>query len=59
MLSADWAAYMSTRLNVSCFIQGQAAGTAAAKAIRDACSIDRVNVKELQEELRADGVYLG
>ena len=58
MLSADWAAYMSTRLNVSCFIQGQAAGTAAAMAIREKCPVERINVSRLQEELRKDGVYL-
>lgn len=59
MLSADWAAYMSTRLNVSCFVQGQAAGTAAAMAVREGIRIDQIDTGKLQKELKSDGVYLG
>lgn len=59
MLSADWVAYMSTRLNVSCFIQGQAAGTAAAMAIRNDCIVSDIDIEALRDELRNDGVYLG
>ena len=37
---------------------GLAAGTAAAMAVREGCAVSEVNVRKLQEELQADGVYL-
>lgn len=59
MLSSSWITYMSTRLVVACFIQGQAAGTAAALAIQSNCSVADLDVSRLQEVLKSDGVYLG
>lgn len=59
MLSSNWITYMSTRLTVACFLQGQAAGTAAALAVKEGCSITELEVSKLQEVLRQDGVYLG
>lgn len=37
---------------------GQAAGTAAALAVRTGCEPAQVDIGELQRQLRADGVYL-
>lgn len=59
MISSDWIAHMSTRLIVSCFLQGQAAGTAAAMAARNGCTVRELDVKQLRNALREDGVYLG
>ena len=41
-----------------CWITGQAAGTAAALAVRHGVQPRAVNIAELQAELRAQGVYL-
>lgn len=59
MLSSNFVTYMSTRLTVGCFVQGQAAGTAAALSIQSGCSVAELDVKKLREVLRDDGVYLG
>jgi ribulose 1,5-bisphosphate synthetase/thiazole synthase len=59
MLSSDFIAYMSTRLTIACMIQGQAAGTAAVLSMKEGCAVADVDVKELREILRNDGVYLG
>lgn len=58
MITSDWIAHMSTRLVGSCFLQGQAAGTAAAMAVREGCSVRELDVQSLQTALREDGVFL-
>ena len=59
MISSDWVAYMSTRLVGSCFLQGQAAGTAAAMAALSGISVRTLDTEKLREALIADGSYLG
>ncbi len=59
MISSDWIAHMSTRLIGSCFIQGQAAGTAAALAVQKQCSVREVDIMLLRDILKQDKVYLG
>ena len=58
MISSDWVAHMSTRLMVSCFVQGQAAGTAAALSIRNNCTVRQLDAQALRSVLRANGVFL-
>ena len=41
-----------------CFAMGQAAGTAAAIAVKAGVSPKRIDTKELVDTLIADGVYL-
>jgi hypothetical protein len=38
---------------------GQAAGTAAAMAVKSGCTVRDINISELRETLVSDGVYLG
>ncbi len=45
-----------TRVIPVCALTGQAAGSSAALAIRSGCSFANLNVAELQEKLKADGV---
>ncbi len=59
MISTDYYAYMSTRNTVSCMAQGQAAGTLAAMASKMNRLPRQVPFAALQEQLLADGVYLG
>lgn len=59
MLSSDWVVWMSTRLIGACFLEGQAAGTAAALTAKQNISADRLNPEELRKVLRKDGVFLG
>jgi hypothetical protein len=49
----------SARVSGSCFVMGQAAGTAADLALRDRVAPRQVNVRALQERLAQDGVNLG
>jgi hypothetical protein len=49
----------SARVSGSCFVMGQAAGTAADLALRDRVAPRRVNVRELQRRLAAAGAFLG
>jgi hypothetical protein len=49
----------SARVSGSCFVMGQAAGTAADIALTDACTPRSVNVAKLQQRLTADGAFLG
>jgi hypothetical protein len=49
----------SARVSGSCFVMGQAAGTAADLALRDRVPPRRVNVQELQRRLAAAGAFLG
>ncbi|MCD6043762.1 MAG: FAD-dependent oxidoreductase, partial [Burkholderiales bacterium] len=49
----------SARVTGSCFVMGQAAGTAAALALQAGVAPRRLDVKSLQERLERDGAYLG
>lgn len=49
----------AARVSGACFVMGQAAGTAAALALRAGVSPREVNVTALQEQLQADGAWLG
>lgn len=49
----------SARVTGSCFVMGQAAGTAAALALQAAVAPRRLEVTKLQERLERDGAYLG
>ena len=49
----------SARVSGSCFVMGQAAGTAADLALRDRVPPRRVDVGELQRRLTAAGAFLG
>ena len=59
MITSDWDAHMSTRNTVSCMVQGQAAGTAAAIAAADGVTVRTVDVPKLQKTLREQGVFFG
>jgi len=49
----------SARVSGACFVMGQAAGTAAAAALRAGIPPAGVDVRRLQEQLERDGAYLG
>jgi hypothetical protein len=49
----------SARVTGSCFVMGQAAGTAAALALQAGVAPRRLEVRKLQESLERDGAYLG
>lgn len=59
MISSDWVVFMSTRLIGCCMVQGEAAGTAAALAALQKCSVSDLDITVLQNALRKDGVFLG
>jgi glycine/D-amino acid oxidase-like deaminating enzyme len=52
-------AQSAARVSGACFVMGQAAGTAAALALRRECSATAVDVPALQTSLEAGGAYLG
>lgn len=52
-------AQSSARVSGSCFVMGQAAGTAADLALAAGTTPREVNVSELQRSLERDGAYLG
>lgn len=58
MITSDVNAHMSTRNTACCVVQGQAAGTAAALAVRQGSQPRDLDIRELQGQLLADGVYL-
>lgn len=58
-ISADHVAHASTRIQGTCCMTGQAAGTAAAMANSEEITPAKVSVEELRAKLLADGVYLG
>lgn len=49
----------AVRVMPPCFALGQAAGVAAAMAVKEECSPKAIDVKQLVDTLVADGVYLG
>ena len=57
-LSADSTAAGAVRVMPPCMAMGQAAGTAAAIALKNKTDLRNIDIKELQNELRKDGVYL-
>ncbi|MGA2847723.1 MAG: FAD-dependent oxidoreductase [Terracidiphilus sp.] len=57
-LSATHSAYSSVRMEPQYMIIGQAAGVAAALAVRDRVAIQDVPIAELQRRLRAHGAVL-
>lgn len=58
-LSATHDAHASVRSMAQCMAMGQAAGTAAALALRQACEPRDLPIASLQERLRADGALFG
>ena len=58
-ISCDYLADNTMRLIVPCFATGQAAGIAAAQAVRKGVEPREVCSAELQDGLRRQGVYLG
>ena len=58
-LSATHEAVASTRVVPICMGQGQAAGTAAALAVRRAAGVREVSVAEIQDTLAAQGAEIG
>lgn len=57
-ISADHVAESGIRAISACMLTGQAAGTAAALAVRSGVDTDQVNIMELQECLRKQGVNI-
>jgi hypothetical protein len=49
----------AARVSGACFVMGQAAGTAAALALRAGVAPRAVDIDALQAQLQRDGVYLG
>ena len=58
LITSDWEAHMSTRNTVSCFGQGQAAGTAAALCAAKSVGTRELPYAELKEALLKADVYL-
>ncbi len=58
MITSDHDAHMSTRNTVSCMIQGQTAGTAAALSAVLDTTPRMLDTDRLHEQLRRDGVCL-
>ena len=57
-LSASHVAYSSLRMEPQFMIMGQAAGEAGFLSIKEATSVQQINVRELQDRLRAQGQVL-
>lgn len=49
----------AARVTGGCFVMGEAAGAAAALALRDATTVSEVDSRELQRMLREQGAFLG
>ena len=56
--SSTHEAHASVRLQSHCMVMGQGVGTCAAMAMKRGVAMKGVDVKELQRELKKDGVYL-
>lgn len=56
--SSTHEAHASVRLQSHCMVMGQGVGTAAALALREGVDLAQVDVRKLQDTLRADGVHL-
>jgi hypothetical protein len=57
-ISADSAAAGAVRVMPPCMAMGQAAGIAAAMAVKEACTVREVDVRHLRERLKEAGAYL-
>ncbi len=57
-ISVDHIAHSSTRIQGTCILTGQAAGTAAAMAKAQNTEVALIKVSELRRQLIEDGVYL-
>jgi len=57
-ISVGYVAFGSTRVMGPCMALGEAAGTAAALAVRDGTSVRDVNIGKLQGALRAQGAII-
>ncbi len=57
-ISVDHIAHSSTRIQGTCILTGQAAGTAAAMSIKNKTTPAALDVAKLREQLIKDGVYL-
>jgi hypothetical protein len=57
-ISVTWEALGSTRVMAPCMALGQAAGTAAALAVRDGVTVRELDAKTLQEQLTEDDANL-
>jgi hypothetical protein len=57
-ISSDHVAHSSTRIQGTCMLTGQAAGTAAALAVKNICGVTDLDVYTLQKRLISDGVNL-
>jgi hypothetical protein len=58
IVSAEGDGWEVTRVIPAAVLTGQAAGEAAALAVRDGCGVADVDMEELQSNLRAKGVQL-
>jgi hypothetical protein len=58
MMTVEFVAHNSTRNTVCCLVCGQAAGTAAALAVRDRVPPRGVDIGELRQTLQADGAII-
>ena len=58
-ISCDYVACNTMRLIVPCFATGQAAGCAAAIAVRDACAPRHISIGKLRRALLGQDVYVG
>jgi hypothetical protein len=56
--SSTHEAHSSVRVQTHCMVMGQGIGTAAALAMQGGCLMEEVDIPTLQNQLRADGVYL-
>ena len=57
-LSADSTAAGAVRVMPPCMAMGQAAGTAAALAVKAGCTVRQVDAGQLRERLKENGAYL-
>ena len=57
-VSADQLTHSAIRVMPPCFAMGEAAGTAAAMAIKAGALVKEIDIKELQATLRKNGAYL-
>ena len=58
-ISCDMRMADLVRLIPNCFVTGQAAGVAAAVAVRDRCTPRKADIREIQKVLRQQEAYLG
>lgn len=58
IISAEGEGWQITRVIPVCAVSGQAAGTAAALCAKDGCTVDKLSVSKLQQQLQKDRVLL-